>query len=65
MTYQTVCDECGGYLELASCVCYNIRDVPIFASGFSITDARGLDTSDEIVRCVECGRISPLEELED
>ena len=65
MAYQSLCPECGRPLVLASCVCYNIRDVYIYSDGFSLDEAKSLDTSDEITRCCKCGWTGPLVELED
>ncbi len=49
---------CGGQLYLVNAsVQPNMGDVPILLDGFDLSGS----TSNEVVRCIECGHMGPLE----
>lgn len=67
MTISTQCNECGanGALVLHRAVVENFNDnVSITADGFDLSLA-SFSTTDEEVRCIECGHIAPMEEAEE
>jgi len=65
MPYRTDCPECGadGQLKLSSCRVYCKSSVPIEPDGFVLDGS--MDTDEEVVNCIACGWIGPLQYYEE
>jgi hypothetical protein len=59
--YSTTCLNCGAKDRLeVICGGFMVNGMPLCPDGFSFSDAKGVDTEDEAVRCQACGNIRPL-----
>ena len=56
------CLKCRGTLEVVG-GSFDAQGMVLTETGFSFSDAKHLNTSDELVRCRDCGKQYGLEEL--
>lgn len=62
MAYIEQCTECGSELEIVG-GSFEAEGIILQRNGFCTIDAKTFNTSDERVRCIECKKAYPLEEL--
>lgn len=62
-SFDTACPYCHVDGELAVVHLTADTDIPLHEDGFSTTDAKRFDTSDEVVHCKACDKRFPLSEV--